>query len=154
MPTMSVPGGVLLDTCRFPTTAKGYRDLLAWTRVFGLVHRAGVECTSSYDAALARYLHTEALAVSEVNRTERGDRRRRAKSDTIDAEAAARAVLSRRATVIAKSGDGQVEMVRMLKLVKPQPSNPMGRIHQLKAVLARAAGLWSVKWCVGGGGRR
>jgi transposase len=85
--------------------------LLAWARGFGAVRRAGVECTGSYGAALSRHLCSEAVTVIEVNRGDRGNRRCRGKSDTIDAETAARAVLSGRATAIAKSGDGQVEMV-------------------------------------------
>jgi transposase len=69
--------GVLLATKSFPTTAKGYRQMLAWTREFGTVHRAGVECTGSYGAALSRHLRSQALTVIEVNRSDRGERRRR-----------------------------------------------------------------------------
>lgn len=131
--------GLLLDTSSFPTTAKGYRQLLAWARGFGAVNRAGVECTGSYGAALSRQLCSEAVTVIEVNRTDRGNRRRRGKSDTIDAETAARAVLSGRATAIAKSGDGQVEMVRMFKLAKASAIKSRGQaINQLKAILVRA----------------
>lgn len=82
------------------------------------MHRAGVECTGSYGAALSRHLHAEAVTAIEVNRADRGNRRRRGKTDTIDAEAAARAVLSGRATAIAKAGDGHVQMLRMFKLAK------------------------------------
>jgi len=110
--------GVLLATSSFPTTAEGYQAMLAWARGFGAVHRAGVECTGSYGAALSRHLHAEAVTVIEVNRADRGNRRRRGKTDTIDAEAAARAVLSGRATAIAKAGDGHVQMLRMFKLAK------------------------------------
>jgi transposase len=39
--------GVLLATSSFPTTAKGYRQMLVLARGFGAVHRAGVECTGS-----------------------------------------------------------------------------------------------------------
>lgn len=131
--------GVLLATSSFPTTAKGYRQLLAWARGFGALHRAGVECTGSYGAALSRHLRSQAVTVIEVNRTDRGIRRRRGKTDTIDAETAARAVLSGRATAIAKSGDGQVEMVRMFKLAKASAIKSRGQaINQLKAVLVRA----------------
>jgi transposase len=131
--------GVLLATSSLPTTAKGYRELLAWARGFGALHRAGVECTGSYGAALSRHLPSEAVTVIEVNRTDRGNRRRRGKTDTIDAEAAARAVLSGRATAIAKAGDGQVEMVRMFKLAKASAIKSRGQaINQLKAILVRA----------------
>ena len=51
----------------------------------------------------------------------------------------ARAVLSGRATAIAKSGDGEVEMVRMFKLAKASAIKSRGQaINQLKAVLAGA----------------
>ena len=131
--------GVLLATSTFPTTAVGYRRLLAWARGFGPVGRAGVECTGSYGAALARYLLSATITVIEVNRGDRGERRRRGKTDTLDAETAARAVLSGRATAIAKSGDGQVEMLRMFKLAKASAIKSRSQaINQLKAVLVRA----------------
>lgn len=131
--------GVLLATSSFPTTAEGYRQLLTWARGFGPVDRAGVECTGSYGAALSRHLCSQAVTVFEVNRTDRSTHRRRGKTDTIDAEAAARAVLSGRATAIAKAGDGPVEMVRMFKLAKASAVKSRSQaINQLKAVLVRA----------------
>jgi transposase len=56
--------------------------------------------------------------VIEVNRPSRQTRRRRGKSDPIDAEAAARAVQAGTATTVAKTADGQVEMIRTLRLVR------------------------------------
>ncbi len=53
-------GGVL-GTASFPTTAAGYRRLLAWLRSFGTVGRVGVEGTGSYGAALARHLTAEGV---------------------------------------------------------------------------------------------
>src|SRR5664280_2015187 len=50
--------------------------------------------TGSYGAGLHRYLRRHGLAVVEVNRPDRSTRHRRGKSDPIDAEAAARAVLA------------------------------------------------------------
>ena len=74
----------------------------------------------------------------EVNRPDRADRRRRGKTDAIDAEAAARAVLSGRATAVAKTGDGPVEMLRMFKLAKASAVKSRTQaINQLKAVLRR-----------------
>lgn len=103
------------------------------------MNRAGVECTGSYGAALSRHLCSEAVTVIEVNRGDRADRRRRGKTDTIDAESAARAVLSGRATAIAKSADGHVEMLRMFKLAKASAIKSRGQaINQVKAVLVRA----------------
>jgi transposase len=89
--------GALLGTRDFPATAAGHRALLTWARTFGAVLRAGVEGTSSYGAALNRTLRREGVTVIEVNRPDRADRRHRDKTDAVDAEAAARAVLSGRA---------------------------------------------------------
>jgi transposase len=44
--------------------------------------------------ALARYLRQEGVVVVEVNRADRAARRRRGKTDPVDAKAAARAVLA------------------------------------------------------------
>ena len=53
-----------------------------------------------------------------MNRPNRQTRRRRSKTDTVDAEAAARAALNGDASVQPKSGDGCVEAIRTLTLVK------------------------------------
>lgn len=135
---IDVRGG-LLGTETFPSTRTGYAGLLAWARTFGAVDRVGVECTGSYGAALARHLATDDITVIEVNRTDRTTRRRRGKSDTIDAEAAARAVLGGYAGTLAKSGDGRVEMLRMFKLAKESAIKSRTlAINQLKAVLVTA----------------
>ncbi|CAM5449482.1 transposase [Streptomyces griseorubiginosus] len=77
-----------------------------------------MECTGSYAAGLARYLATQQVAVVEVNQPDRSTRRRRGKTDAVDAEAAARAALSGIAQALPKSDDGQVEAPRMLRLAK------------------------------------
>jgi hypothetical protein len=48
----------------------------------------------------------------EVNRPDRSARHREGKSDPLDAEAAARAVLAGTATADPKAGEGTVEMIR------------------------------------------
>ncbi|MEV1244368.1 transposase, partial [Nonomuraea sp. NPDC049750] len=110
--------GVLIGTQAFPATADGYAALLDWARGHGQLRRAGVEGTSSHGTALNRYLRRHSLQVLEVNRPDRARRRRRGKTDAVDAENAARAVLSKDATAIAKTGDGAVEMIRMVKVAK------------------------------------
>jgi hypothetical protein len=65
----------------------------------------------STDIALCR-------CVFDVNRMDRADRRRRGKSDPLDAQNAARAVLSGRARARAKTGDGPVQIARTYKLTK------------------------------------
>jgi transposase len=131
--------GALVASRSFPTTAAGYRKLLVWARTFGTLRRAGVECTGSYGAALARQLRAAGIEVVEVNQPDKATRRRRGKSDPIDAEAAAQAVLSGRATATAKTGDGPVEMLRMFKLAKGSAIKSRTQaINQLKAVLVAA----------------
>jgi transposase len=96
--------GRLLGTDSFPNTLKGYRQLWRWLNSHGAVISIGIEGTSSWGAGLARHLMASTdAAVLEVNRPDRQSRRRRGKSDPLDAEAAARAVLSGAATVIPKS---------------------------------------------------
>lgn len=131
--------GAVLATSSCPTTAVGYRSLLTWARGFGLVRRAGVEGTGSYGAALTRFLRVEGVAVTEVNRPDRAKRRRRGKNDTVDAEAAAQAVISGMATATPKSGDGPVEQIRVYKIAKDSAVKARRQaINQLKAILVNA----------------
>jgi len=133
------PLGVLLSSETFPATEAGYGELLAWAGRFGPVRRAGVECTGSYGAALARHLRAAGIEVIEVNQPDKATRRRQGKTDTLDAESAARAVLSGRASATAKAGDGPVEMLRMFKLAKASAVKARTQaINQLKAVLVAA----------------
>jgi transposase len=131
--------GALLGSRSFPATAAGYRQLLAWAHTFGLVNRAGVECTGSYGAALARYLRAAGVAVVEVNQPDKATRRRRGKTDAIDAEAAARAALSGQARAVPKSGDGHAEAIRAFKMARDSAVKSRTQaINQLKAVLVTA----------------
>ncbi|WP_435824930.1 IS110 family transposase [Nocardia rhamnosiphila] len=131
--------GNALGHCAFPTTTAGYRQLLTWAKGFGNLQRAGMEGTSSYGTALTRYLQEAGVRVLEVNQPDKGNRRRRGKTDAIDAEAAARAVLSGRAKAIAKTSDGPVEIVRMLKMTKESATKSRSQaINQIKAVVVRA----------------
>jgi transposase len=130
--------GVLLGTHAFPTTAVGYRALLAWARGHGCLRRAGVEGTSSHGTALTRHLRSQGVHVIEVNRPDRATRRRRGKTDTLDAENAARMVLSGQTTAVAKAGDGTVEAIRMFKITKDSAVKARTQaINQLRAVLVR-----------------
>ena len=110
--------GRLLDTASFPATARGYRDLTGWVTSFGEVLAIGVEGTGSWGAGLSRHLRARGLNVIEVNKPNRHNRRRRGKTDPIDAEAAARAVLAGDATATPKAGDGPVEALRQLRVAR------------------------------------
>jgi transposase len=128
-----------IDTVQVPTTPAGYRDLLAWARGLGQVDAWGVEGTGSYGAALARFLTANGQAVLEVNRPDRQARRRHGKSDPLDAQAAARAVQAGAVTVVPKAGDGQVEMIRCLRVARATAMRARTQaINALKALLVTA----------------
>ncbi len=67
-------------------------------------------------AGLARHLRAQGVEVIEVNRPNRQARRRRGKSDTVDAEAAARAALNGEATVAPKTQESLIESIRVLRV--------------------------------------
>ena len=131
--------GRRVDTVQVPTTPTGYHDLLAWARGLGQIEAWGVEGTGSYGAALARFLHAEGQAVLEVNRPDRQARRRRGKSDPLDAQAAARAVQAGEVTVTPKAGNGHVEMLRSLRVARATAMRARTQaINALRALLVTA----------------
>jgi len=93
----------------------------------------GIEGTSSYGAGLVAALRPGGSPIYEVGRPNRQDRRLRGKTDAFDAENAARAVLAGTATGTAKTADGHIEMIRVIKCAKDA------------AVKARAATMISLK---------
>ncbi len=98
-----------------------------------------MEGTGCYGAGLARSLRSQGHQVVEVNRPDRATRRRRGKSDPIDAEAAARAVLAGTARTEPKTADGAVEMIRILKMTKNSAVKAQTQArNQLKALLVTA----------------
>ncbi|MEU0212407.1 transposase [Streptomyces canus] len=95
-----------------------------------------MECTGSYGAAPARFLSRENIQVVEVHQPDRAIRRKRGKTDAVDAEAAARAVLSGRAGVTPKTGEGPAADMRVLRLAKESAVKARTQAkNQLKAVL-------------------
>ena len=110
--------GRLLGSTQFRADPTGYAQLVAWMESWGRISRVGVEGTGSYGAGLARYLIGAGIGVVEVNRPNRQLRRQRGKDDNVDAEAAARAAFGGEATAVPKSGDGPVEWIRMLTVVR------------------------------------
>jgi transposase len=86
--------GRRLGELTIPSTTRGYERLLRWAEGFGPVRCAGIEGTSSYGAGLSRHLKAAGVSVVEIERPKRRNLRRKGKSDPIDAEAAARAVLA------------------------------------------------------------
>jgi transposase len=113
--------GRRLGELSVPSTPKGYESLVRWAESFGTVRCAGVEGTSSYGAGLARHLQAQRVEVLEVERPkrrQRSSRRNVKKSDPLDAESAARAVLAGETSGVPKSADGYVEMIRALRAAR------------------------------------
>lgn len=131
--------GRRLGELRVPTTTKGYTRLVRWAEEFGVLRCAGVEGTSSYGAGLARYLRCAGIAVAEVERPKRRHLRRNGKSDPIDAEAAARAVLAGETAGAPKSADGHVEMIRALRTARRSAVKARSQAaNQLQALVVTA----------------
>ena len=131
--------GVRLGQRRSPATTWGYGDLEQWSRSLGEVSAFGVEGTGSYGAGFARYLTGRGYTVVEVNRPDRSVRYRKGKSDPTDAESAARAVLAGVAGATPKSGEGEVEMIRMLKSAKDSAVKARTQtVNQMKALVVTA----------------
>src|SRR5215212_2495893 len=126
-------------TLSVPANPAGYKRLVDWANEFGSVEHVGVEGTGSFGSGLARFLRARGIKVSEVIRPKRRDQYRAGKSDPIDAEAAARAVLAGSATGQPKDADGRVEMIRNLRLARRSAVKARAAaVNQLKTLLVTA----------------
>ena len=131
--------GTLLGVEFFETTRSGYKKLLGWLEGFGPVVLVGVEGTSSYGAGLTRYLYAEGIAVVEVDRPNRQRRRRKGKSDPEDATAAARAAFSGDACGAAKSQDGNVEAIRVIRVARLSARRARTQaLNQMRSLISTA----------------
>jgi transposase len=131
--------GALLGVESFATTPDGYRNLLAWAASHGEVALAGVEGTGSYGAGLTRHLHAEGVTVLEVDRPNRQRRRRRGKSDPQDAITAARAAQSGDAQGEAKTRDGNVEAMRVLRVARSSARKARTQaLNQMRSIISTA----------------
>jgi transposase len=112
--------GGIVDTPKvIVANREGYLELLAWAKSLGPIHAFGVEGCGSYGSGLAKCLRRHDAKVYEVARPPRkGLRRLAGKSDAIDAEHAARTVLSGVGIATPKLANGQVEAIRLLKIAR------------------------------------
>jgi transposase len=84
-------------------------------------------------------LRDHEIEVLEVNRPDRAARRSRGKSDTTDAENAARAVLAGKATAIPKDQSGAAEAMRAVSVARRSAVKAKTQaINQLRALLVSA----------------
>ena len=110
--------GIRLGDRSCAADSDGYQQLITWAERHGRVAAFGIEGTGSYGAGLARAVRRAGHQVLEVNRGDRRTRRIAGKSDTVDAETAARSVLAGQSTALPKTADGAVEMMRHLKVAR------------------------------------
>jgi transposase len=131
--------GGQLGVRQFAATPAGYAQLLEWLQSFGTVVGVGVEGTGSYGAGLTRHLHAAGVVVVEVDRPNRQNRRRRGKSDPVDAVAAARAALSGDAATHAKTRNGPVEAIRVLRVTRRSAHHDRTEaLNQMRSLVATA----------------
>jgi transposase len=131
--------GALLGVESFSTTVSGYRRLLHWLEHWGTIELVGVEGTGSYGAGLTRHLYAEGIAVVEVDRPNRQRRRRNGKSDPADAVSAARAAQGGEATGLAKTRDGNVEAMRVLRVARFSARRSRTQaINQMRSLISTA----------------
>ena len=122
--------GARLGAMTIPVSTTGYRDLEAWAKPFGPIRAFGIEGIGCYGAGLSRFLQANGHPVFEVNH--RQLRHQHGKSDPLDAESAARAVLGGQATALPKSST--VEMIRHLKVARDTAVK--GRTQAMQTVKA------------------
>ncbi len=108
--------GARLGELTISADSAGYATLANWAERLGRPGVFGIEGTGSYGVGLASFLRRRGHTIVEVNRGDRRGRRANGKSDTLDAEAAARSVLAGQARAIPKSADGVCEMIRQVKI--------------------------------------
>jgi transposase len=131
--------GRCLAVREFCTTDAGNAQLAEGLAGLGPVTDAGVEGTGSYGYRLARLLAEVGLRVWEINCPDRSRRRRKGKSDPVDAENAARAVLAGEATAIPKDRRGFVGELRLLLLTRRSAVKARTQAsNQIKAFLLDA----------------
>jgi transposase len=129
-----------LGHLEIPTTPAGYGRLLRWAQAFGdATPRFGLEGTGAYGAGLAGHLRGAGCTVIEINRPNRQTRHARGKSDPIDAEAAALAVLSGEASSVPKSDEDRVGMIRTLRVARRSAVQSTTQIsNQVKGLIVTA----------------
>ena len=105
-------------TSRSASIQGATRNSHEWAQSLGKVEAFGIEGTGSYGVGLTSFLRRNGQRIVEVNRGDRRTRRQNGKSDTLDAETAARSVLNGNATSVPKSADGLSEMIRQIKVAR------------------------------------
>ena len=131
--------GQILGAKAFPASRAGYARLVEWSSSYGIIDRIGIEGTGSWGRGLTLFCLSRGLAVLDVDRPNRKMRRTHGKTDLVDAEAAARAVLAGTAATLPKTADGPVEMIRVLHITRETAVKARTQaINQLRALTVTA----------------
>lgn len=105
--------GRLLGHRQFQARRRGYAELPAWLRSFGLLLVVGIEGTGAYGAAwLATYTTHRYRCSRSTGLTARPAAARASRTRSMPRQAAARAALARVGTGIPKVRTGRVEALR------------------------------------------
>jgi transposase len=110
--------GAVIETRSFAADRSGYDQLIDWAAGLGDKVTFAIEGTGSYGSGLSSAVRRRSIGVVEVMRADRRKRRLNGKSDTLDAETAARAAMAGDAAGTPKTNDGVVEMIRQVKIAK------------------------------------
>ena len=117
----------------------GYRRLLEWLEGFGPVVHRRHRGHRQLRRGPHRHLHRERIAVVEVDRPNRQRRRRKGKSDPQDAISAAHAAHSGDAMGLAKTRDGDVESMRVLRVARISARNSRTQaLNQMRSLVSTA----------------
>lgn len=119
-----------------PATRRGYRQALRFARRQAPGRRAwALEGSGSYGQGLARFLSERGERVLEVERPERQGRNGRLKSDSLDAERAARQVLAGKAGSTPRLGSETQALRALLTTREGAVSASTAALNELRALI-------------------
>jgi transposase len=125
--------GQLLGGLTIKASLHGYIELTQWLRTLGEDVVVGIEGAGSYGAGLCEFLLAEGIAVVEVERPRRQDRRR-GKSDEIDALMAAKKVLAKDGLSTPRAGGTRQALAALLIAQRSCVSERTRLLNQLQAL--------------------
>ncbi len=136
---MCTPAGATISTLTVENTEAGFTDALSWISEHapGPELVAALEGTRSYGVGLARVLTAAGIRVVEAQQPKRVDRRRRGKSDPIDANLAALHALRTDTDLLSSPrSDGIREALRILVTARQgMVTNQTAQNNRLRALL-------------------
>ena len=129
--------GQVLGELQIPATRAGYERLVAWLAQWADEVTVGIEGAGSYGAGLGEHLLAQGIAVVEVERPQRSDRRR-GKSDSIDARLAAARVLSGQGLSTLRAGGTRQVLAAVLIAYRSCVAERTRALNQLQALVVVA----------------